>query len=205
MQIDIKLHKNDLPDEIRLDDKKSLAVDSEFSGLNVNRDKLYLVQISTGNNDAHIIQLNRESYNAPNLKRVLKNKNIEKIFHFARADMTFIKKYLNVDVQNVQCTKIMSKLARSYSEKHGLKDLVKEFLGIEISKQFQSTDFGGLLNDKQLKYCANDVVHLHKINASLKEMLIRENRYELYNKAISCIHTRVDLDLALFTDDIWSH
>ncbi len=149
MQIDIKLHKQDLPDEINLDDKKSIAIDSEFSGLNVNRDKLYLVQISSGNNDAHIIQLNRENYDAPNLKKLLTNKNITKIFHFARADMTFIKKYLNVNVENVNCTKIMSKIARSYSDRHGLKDLVKEFLGIEISKQFQSSDFGGSLNEKQ--------------------------------------------------------
>ena len=205
MQIDIKLHKNDLPDEIKLDDKNSLAIDSEFSGLNVNRDKLYLVQISTGNNDAHIIQLNRQNYNAPNLKRLLADKNIVKIFHFARADMTFIKKYLDIDVQNVNCTKIMSKLARSYSDRHGLKDLVKEFLGIEISKQLQSTDFGGSLNEKQLKYCASDVIYLHKIYSTLKEILIRENRYELYNKAINCIHSRVDLDLASFTEDIWSH
>ena len=205
MQIDIKLHKKDLPDEIGLDDKKSLAIDSEFSGLNVNRDKLYLVQISTGNNDAHIIQLDRQNYNAPNLKRLLVNKDITKIFHFARADMTFIKKYLGVDVQNVNCTKIMSKLARSYSDRHGLKDLVKEFLGIEISKQLQSTDFGGNLNEKQLKYCAGDVIYLHKIYSTLKEILIRENRYELYNKAINCIPSRVDLDLALFTEDIWSH
>ncbi len=205
MQINISLHKNDLPDEIRLDDKKSLAIDSEFSGLNVNRDKLYLVQISTGNNDAHIIQLNRENYNAPNLKKLLTDKHIEKIFHFARADMAFIKKYLNVDTENVNCTKLMSKLARSYSDRHGLKDLVKEFLGIEISKQFQSTDFGGVLNEKQLKYCASDVIYLHKIYLSLKDILVRENRYELYKKAIGCIHTRVELDLALFTEDIWSH
>ncbi len=205
MQIDIKLHKNDLPDEIKLDVKKSLAIDSEFSGLNVNRDKLYLVQISTGNQDAHIIQLNRENYNAPNLKKLLTDKSIEKIFHFARADMVFIKKYLKVDVVNVNCTKIMSKLARSYSDRHGLKDLVKEFLGIEISKQLQSTDFGGRLNEKQLKYCAGDVIYLHKIYESLKEILIREKRYELYNKAINCISTRVDLDLASFTEDIWSH
>ena len=205
MQIDIKLHKNDLPDEIKLDVKKSLAIDSEFSGLNVNRDKLYLVQISTGNQDAHIIQLNRENYDAPNLKKLLTDKSIEKIFHFARADMVFIKKYLKVDVVNVNCTKIMSKLARSYSDRHGLKDLVKEFLGIEISKQLQSTDFGGRLNEKQLKYCAGDVIYLHKIYESLKEILVREKRYELYNKAINCISTRVDLDLASFTEDIWSH
>ncbi len=205
MQIDIKLHKGDLPDEIRLDDKKSLAVDSEFSGLNVNRDKLYLVQISTGNKDAHIIQLNRENYDAPNLKRILSDKNINKIFHFARADLAFIKKYLNINVQNITCTKIMSKLARSYSDRHGLKDLVKEFLGVEISKQFQSTDFGGILNEKQLKYCATDVIYLHEICLMLTNILKRENRYDLYTKAINCIDTRVELDLALFTEDIWSH
>tara|TARA_B100000579_G_C22835264_1_gene858338 strand:- start:1162 stop:1779 length:618 start_codon:yes stop_codon:yes gene_type:complete len=205
MQVDIKLHKNDLPDEIKLDDKKSLAIDSEFSGLNVNRDKLYLVQISTGNNDAHVIQLNRDNYDAPNLKKLLNNKQIEKIFHFARADMAFIKKYLNIDVQNVNCTKVMSKIARSYSDKHGLKDLAKEFLGIELSKQHQSSDFGGKLNDKQLKYCANDVIYLHKIYSALREILIREKRFELYEKSIKFIHTRVDLDLALFTEDIWSH
>ena len=205
MQIDIKLHKDDLPSEIMLDDKKSLAIDSEFSGLNVNRDKLYLVQISTGNNDAHIIQLNRENYNAPNLKIILVNKDIKKIFHFARADMTFMKKYLNVDVENVECTKLMSKIARSYSDRHGLKDLIKEFLGVEISKQFQSTDFGGDLNEKQLKYCANDVIYLHKIQVNLEEILKREKRYHLYEKSIKFIKTRVDLDLALFTEDIWSH
>ena len=203
--MDIKVWQGDIPAEIRLDDKKSLAVDSEFSGLNINRDKLYLVQISTGKEDAHIIQLNRETYDAPNLKKILSNKNIEKIFHYARSDMAFIKKYLNVNVENVNCTKIMSKIARSYSDRHGLKDLVKEFLGVEISKQFQSTDFGGVLNEKQLKYCANDVIYLHKIYSTLKEILIREQRIDLYNKAISCIHTRVDLDLALFTEDIWSH
>tara|TARA_B100000579_G_scaffold418689_1_gene416529 strand:+ start:406 stop:1023 length:618 start_codon:yes stop_codon:yes gene_type:complete len=205
MQIDIKLHKNDLPDQIKLDDKKSLAIDSEFSGLNVNRDKLYLVQISTGNNDAHIIQLNRENYDAPNLKKLLINKDIEKIFHYARADMTFIKKYLNINVENINCTKIMSRIARSYSDKHGLKDLAKEFLGIELSKQQQSSDFGGDLNEKQLKYCANDVIYLHKIYSALKEILIREKRYDLYSRAIKFVHTRVDLDLASFTEDIWSH
>ena len=205
MQIDIKVWKDDIPAEIMLDDKKSLAVDSEFSGLNVNRDKLYLVQISTGKNDAHIIQLNRENYNAPNLKRILSNKNIEKIFHYARADMTFIKKYLNVNVENVTCTRTMSRLARSYSDQHGLKALVKEFLGIEISKQQQSSDFGGKLSDKQLNYAAKDVIYLHKISDALKEILIREKRYDLYINAMKYLQTRVDLDLASFTEDIWSH
>ena len=205
MQIDIKVHLNDIPDEISLDDKKSLAIDSEFSGLNVNRDKLYLVQISTGNNDAHIVQLNRENYHAPNLKKILTNKNIEKIFHYARADMAFIKKYLNVNVENVSCTRTMSRLARSYSDQHGLKALVKEFIGVDLSKQQQSSDFGGKLNDKQLIYAAKDVIYLHQISEALKEILVREKRYELYDKAIKFIQTRVDLDLASFTEDIWSH
>ncbi len=203
--MDIKVWQGDIPAEIRLDDKKSLAIDSEFSGLNINRDKLYLVQISTGKEDAHIIQLNRETYDAPNLKKILSNKNIEKIFHYARSDMTFIKKYLNVNVENVNCTRTMSRLARSYSDQHSLKSLIKEFLGIEISKQQQSSDFGGKLSDKQLTYAAKDVIYLHKISASLKEILVRENRYELYTKAIKYLQTRVDLDLASFTEDIWSH
>jgi len=203
--MDIKVWQGDIPAEIRLDDKKSLAIDSEFSGLNINRDKLYLVQISTGKEDAHIIQLNRETYDAPNLKKILSNKNIEKIFHYARSDMTFIKKYLNVNVENVNCTRTMSRLARSYSDQHSLKSLIKEFLGIEISKQQQSSDFGGKLSDKQLTYAAKDVIYLHKISASLKEILIIENRYELYTKAIKYLQTRVDLDLASFTEDIWSH
>jgi len=203
MKLDIKLHKEDLPDELILGD--NISVDCEFMGLNVERDQLCLVQISSGNNDAHIVQLNRENYNAPNLKRILQDKKINKIFHYARADLLFIKKYLKVRVENINCTKIMSKIARSYSDKHGLKDLVKEFLGIEISKQYQSSDFGGQLNEKQLKYCANDVIYLHKVYSFLKEILVREDRYELYKKAINCIQTRVDLDLAQFTEDIWSH
>ena len=201
--MDIKTHKDDLPSDLNLGNE--IAVDTEAMGLEPKRDPLTLVQISSGNNDAHIIQLNRDNYNAPNLKKLLSNKKIEKIFHYARADMAFIKKYLNVDIENVNCTKLMSKIARSYSDKHGLKDLVKEFLGIELSKQQQSSDFGGNLNEKQLKYCATDVIYLHKVYSTLKEILVRENRYELYNKAIKFIHTRVDLDLALFTEDIWSH
>lgn len=203
--MDIKVWQGDIPAEIKLDDKKSLAVDSEFSGLNINRDKLYLVQISTGNNDAHIVQLNRENYDAPNLKKLLSNKAIEKIFHYARSDLAFIKKYLNVTVENVNCTRTMSRFARSYSDQHGLKALIKEFLGIEISKQQQSSDFGGKLNEKQLTYAAKDVIYLHKISSALIDILIRENRYELYIKAMKYLHTRVDLDLASFTEDIWSH
>ena len=203
MNIDIKLHKEDLPDQLSLGD--NIAVDCEFTGLNVERDNLCLVQISSGRNDAHIIQLNRDNYNAPNLKKILQDVNISKIFHFARADLLFIKKYLNVEVKNVHCTKIMSKLARSYSDKHGLKDLIKEFTGNDISKNLQSSDFGGDLTDKQLKYCANDVIYLHKIYDSLKKILVREKRDKLYDSSVKFVGTRVDLDLASFTSDIWSH
>ena len=203
MNIDIKLHKDDLPVQIKVGDK--IAVDCEFMGLNVERDRLCLVQISTGNKDAHIIQLNRDLYNAPNLKKILENDEINKIFHFARADLLFIKKYLNTNVQNVSCTKIMSKLARSYSDKHGLKDLVKEFTGVDINKNLQSSDFGGNLTEKQIQYCAKDVIYLHQIYESLMKILVREKRYELYLKTIKFIHSRVDLDLASFTSDIWSH
>ena len=203
MNIDIKLHKEDLPDQFKASD--IIAIDCEFMGLNVERDRLCLVQISTGKQDAHIVQLNKENYEAPNLKKLLTNKEIGKIFHFARADLLFIKKYLNIDVFNVNCTKLMSKLARSYTDKHGLKDLIKEFNGKDISKSLQSSDFGGKLTDKQLQYCANDVIYLHQIYDNLKKILIRENRFELYNSTIKFIHSRVNLDLASFTSDIWSH
>ena len=203
MKIDIKLHEGDLPDQIVLSDK--IAVDCEFMGLNVERDKLCLVQISTGNNDAHIIKLNRDNYIAPNLKKILIDEKINKIFHYARADLLFIKKYLNLNVKNVNCTKVMSKIARSYSDKHGLKDLIKEFTGNDISKNLQSSDFGGDLTEKQLNYCAKDVIFLHEIYNGLNKILIREKRDRLYNDAIKFIYSRVDLDLASFTSDIWSH
>jgi len=203
MNIDIKLHIDDLPDHLVISD--NIAVDCEFMGLNVERDPLCLVQISTGKNDAHIIKLNRDTYEATNLKKVLKNKEINKIFHYARADLQFIKKYLKIDVENINCTKVMSKLARSYSDKHGLKDLIKEFTGNDINKNLQSSDFGGELSEKQLQYCAKDVIYLHKIYDCLNKILIREKREKLYQNAIKFIHSRVELDLASFTSDIWSH
>ena len=203
MNLDIKLHKIDLPDDLTFSDK--IAIDCEFMGLNVDRDRLCLVQISNGNNDAHIVQLDKFKYNAPNLKKLLNDKNVNKIFHFARADLLFIKKYLGVEVENVDCSKIASKLARTFSDKHGLKDLIKEYIGIDVSKQLQTSDFGGELTEKQLKYCANDVIYLHKIFDGLEKILFRENRIDLYKKTIKFISTRVDLDLASFKEDIWSH
>ena len=203
MNIDIKLHKNDLPEDLDLGN--TIAVDGEFMGLNFSRDPLCLLQISSGNMDAHIVQLNRETYKAPNLIKLLNNKNITKIFHYARADLTFIKHYLKIEISNIQDTKIKSRLARSYSDKHGLKDLIKEFINIDVSKQLQSSDFGGKLTPAQLKYCANDVIYLHKINEELNKILIREKRMKLYEDCIKFINTRVNLDLASFKDDIWSH
>jgi len=203
MNIDIKLHKDDLPEDLNLGNM--IAVDGEFMGLNFSRDPLCLLQISSGNMDAHIVQLNRETYKAPNLIKLLNNKNITKIFHYARADLTFIKHYLKIEISNIQDTKIKSRLARSYSDKHGLKDLIKEFINIDVSKQLQSSDFGGKLTLAQQKYCANDVIYLHKINEELNKILIREKRMKLYEDCIKFINTRVNLDLASFKDDIWSH
>ncbi len=201
--MDIKLHKNDLPDDLDLGN--SIAVDGEFMGLNVRRDPLCLIQISTGKSDAHIVQLDRSSYKAPNLIKILNDEKITKIFHYARADLSFIKFYLKTDTKNILDTKIASKLSRSYSDNHSLKTLIKEFVNIDISKQFQSSDFGGELSQSQLKYCANDVVYLHKIHEELVKILVREKRIEIYKECLKFLKTRVDLDLALFKDDIWAH
>ena len=203
MNSEIKLHKKDLPDDLQLGNL--IAVDGEFMGLNIKRDPLCLIQISTGKNDAHIVQLDRNSYNAPNLTKVLSDPNGCKIFHYGRADMAHIKYYLKTDTNNYLDTKIASKLARSYSDNHSLKTLIKEFINVDISKQFQSSDFGGELNQSQLKYCANDVIYLHKIHEELTKILIREKRFELYKKCLGFLKVRVDLDLAMFKEDIWSH
>ena len=203
MSVDIKLHKNDLPDDLNLGNL--LAIDCEFMGLNVSRDPLCLIQISTGNSDAHIIQLDRSNYNAPNLVKILSDNEIVKIFHYGRADIAHIKYYLKTETNNILDTKIASKLARSYSDNHSLKTLIKEFLNIDISKQFQNSDFGGELSQAQLKYCANDVIYLHQIHKELTKILIREKRNELYKECLKFLKTRVDLDLSLFKEDIWSH
>jgi len=203
MTNNIQLHKNDLPDDLKLGN--IIAVDGEFMGLNVRRDPLCLIQISSGNSDAHIIQFNRNNYNAPNLVNLLSDEKITKIFHYGRADMGHIKYYLKTETNNILDTKIASKLARSYSDNHSLKTLIKEFINIDISKQFQNSDFGGELTPAQLKYCANDVIYLHKIHEELEKILERENRIKLYQNCLKFLKTRVDLDLALFRDDIWSH
>ena len=203
MNIDIKLHKKDLPDDLDLGNV--IAVDGEFMGLNVRRDPLCLIQISSGNSDAHIIQLDRSNYQAPNLVQLLKNDSITKIFHYGRADIAHIKYYLKTDTNNILDTKIASKLARSYSDNHSLKTLIKEFINIDVNKQFQNSDFGGELTPAQMKYCANDVIYLHQIHKELNNILEREKRIDLYKDCLKFLKTRVELDLALFKDDIWSH
>ena len=203
MSIDIKFYRNDLPDDLNLGNV--IAVDCEFMGLNVRRDPLCLIQISTGISDAYIVQFDRSNYNAPNIIKLLVDSSITKIFHYARADIAHIKYYLNTDTNNIFDTKIASKLARSYSENHSLKTLIKEFFNVDISKQFQSSDFGGELTSAQLKYCANDVIYLHGIHNELIKILNREKRLKLYNDCLRFLKTRVELDLAFFKEDIWSH
>ena len=203
MSNNIQLHKGDIPENLNLGNR--IAVDGEFMGLNVRRDPLCLIQLSSGNSEAHIVQFDRNNYEAPNLVKILSDEKITKIFHFSRADLAHIKYYLNTETINILDTKIASKLARSYSDSHSLKTLIKEFVNIDISKQFQSSDFGGELSQAQLKYCANDVIYLHKIHDELYKILERENRVKLYEDCLKFLKTRVDLDLALFKDDIWSH
>ena len=203
MSDNIKFYRGDIPENINLGNR--IAVDGEFMGLNVRRDPLCLIQLSSGNSDAYIIQFDRKSYKAPNLVKILSDEKITKIFHYGRADIAHIKYYLKTDVNNILDTKICSKLSRSYSDNHSLKTLIKEFIKIDISKQFQSSDFGGELSPAQLKYCANDVIYLHKIHDELYKILKRENRVKLYEDCLKFLKTRVDLDLALFKEDIWSH
>ena len=203
MNNNIQLHKGDIPENLNLGNR--IAVDGEFMGLDVRRDPLCLIQLSSGDLNAHIIQFDRSNYKAPNLVKLLSNEKITKIFHYGRADIAHIKYYLKTDVNNILDTKICSKISRSYSDNHSLKTLIKEFIKIDINKQFQSSDFGGELSEAQLKYCANDVIYLHKIHDELYKILQRENRVRLYEDCLRFLKTRVDLDLALFKDDIWSH
>ena len=205
MNIDIKLHKDDLPENLNLG--PVVACDSEFTGLTPGKDKLCLIQLCSANSkEVHIVQLNRETYKNPKLARLLTDTNIKKIFHYARKDLEMIKYYLKIDVKNIECSKLQSRIARGYSDQHSYKALVKEFIGIDISKQKQSSDWGKKnLDPEQLKYSATDVLYLHKIHEELNKILIRENRIELYKEALKYLKIRVDLDLALITQDVWGH
>lgn len=199
------LYKNDLPNNINF--TNSIAIDTETMGLNIGRDRLCLIQISSGDGNAHIVKFDKDNYQAPNLKKILSNDNILKIFHFARFDLATIKFYLNIDIKNIYCTKIASRLVRTYTDSHGLKSICEELLGIEISKKQQSSDWGNdEISDKQIDYASSDVLHLHALKNKLDKMLIRENRLEIFNDCIKFLPHRVHLDLNGFSNlDIFSH
>ena len=201
----VKLHKGDLPDNI--DFGKSVAVDTETLGLNPHRDKLCLVQLSAGDGNAHLVQLDRSSYDAPNLKALMANQDVLKIFHFARFDVAVLKAYLDVDVTPVYCTKIASKLVRTYTDRHGLKELVREMVGVDLSKQQQSSDWGlPVLSEAQKQYAAADVLYLHELKMKLDLMLKREGRDHLAKSCFEFLPTRTALDLAGWGEmDIFSH
>jgi ribonuclease D len=201
----IFFHKNDLPANVNF--TKSVAIDTETMGLNIHRDRLCLLQISGGDGNAHLIQFEQNKYDAPNLKKILSDDSIEKIFHFARFDLASIKHYLNVNIKNIYCTKIASRLIRTYTDSHGLKSICEELLGVEISKKQQSSDWGnGEISEKQLEYAASDVLYLHALKEKLNKMLIRENRFEIFQACVNFLPTRVELDLQNFSSiDIFTH
>lgn len=201
----ITLHKGDIPKNI--DFGSSVAIDTETLGLNPHRDPLCLVQLSSGDGHAHIVQMNRKTYDAPNLKALLKNNKVTKIFHFARFDVAIIKAYLNVDCTPVYCTKIASRLARTYTDRHGLKNVCKELADITLDKQQQSSDWGAdTLSDSQLEYAASDVLYLHTVREKLDMMLEREGRMHLAQECFNFIPTRAELDLLGWGEmDIFTH
>lgn len=198
------LYQNDLPDNLNLGD--SIAIDTETTGLNLRRDRLCVIQISSGNGDAHLVRFDIGNYGASNLKKLLSNPKILKIFHFARFDLAVIKSHLGIEVENIYCTKIASKLVRTYTDAHGLKAICKELINVELSKEQQSSDWGNSeISEEQIKYAASDVLYLHKLKERLDEMLKRENRIDIAQKCFAFLQTRATLDLAGFEGDIFSH
>ncbi|WP_203290785.1 ribonuclease D [Maricaulis parjimensis] len=201
----VHYHKGDLPAGI--DFGKAVAVDTETLGLSLTRDMLCVVQLSSGDGNAHVVQMDRSSYDCPNLKALLSDPSIEKILHFARFDVAMVENYLGVTLAPVFCTKIASKLCRTYTDRHGLKDVTRELLGINMDKQQQSSDWGAAeLSPAQLDYAASDVLHLHALRDRLTEMLERENRMELARACFDFLPTRARLDLAGWPEtDIFAH
>lgn len=199
------LHKNDIPSDLQFGN--SIAIDSETMGLNIFRDRLCLIQISGGDGNAHLVQFEQGKYDAPNLRKLLSDEKVLKIFHFARFDLAALQFYLKVEIKNIYCTKIASKLVRTYTDAHGLKSLCDELLNVDLSKKQQSSDWGNVeINDKQIDYAASDVLHLHKLKTRLDEMLRRENRMEIFEACVKFLPTRVKLDLQSFGPaDIFSH
>lgn len=202
--MNIKIFNDDIPDNI--DFGNSIAIDTETMGLNFNRDRLCLIQISTANQECYLVKFTND-FRAPNLKKLLCDEKIQKIFHYARFDMAVIFLNLKIRFKNVYCTKIASKLVRTYTDSHGLKNLCEELLAIEISKKQQSSDWGNQkLSDKQIDYACGDVIYLHSIKSKLDEMIKREDRQFLLEKCLDFLPTRVDLDLNGFQNsDVFSH
>ena len=200
-----KYYENDLPDDLDLGTE--IAIDTEALGLNNYRDRLCLIQFSSGDGVAHLVHFKSNSdYNSPNIRKILTNNNILKIFHFARFDLAILQKTFNIEINNIYCTKIASKIARTYTDAHGLKVLIKEFFNIDISKREQSSYWGGDMTDEQLKYASNDVLFLHKIKDKLNMILENENRKQLAEDCFKFLPTRVKLDLSGWLEmDIFSH
>jgi ribonuclease D len=198
------LYHNDLPDNFNLGN--AIAIDTETTGLNLKRDRLCVIQISSGNGDAHLVRFDKGNYQAPNLRKLLSDEEVLKIFHFARFDLAVLKLHLNLEIENIYCTKIASKLTRTYSDAHGLKAICRELLGVELSKDQQSSDWAvNNISEEQIKYAASDVLHLHRLKEKLDEMLIREDRMEIANQCFKFLPTRAVLDLSGFDGDIFSH
>jgi ribonuclease D len=201
-------YNNDLPADFKI--SGDIAIDTEAMGLNIARDRLCVLQFSNGDGDAHLVIFDGSSYDAPNLKKILSDDKDQKIFHFARFDLAIIKKYLNIDIENVFCTKIASKLVRTYTDSHGLKDLCRELLNVNLSKQQQSSDWGsGVLSNDQQEYAARDVLYLHQLRTKLSNMLEREKRMKMAKTLFKFLPTRIELDLMGFGDehksDIFAH
>lgn len=201
----ITLHKGDLPGNI--DFGSSVAVDTETMGLNPGRDRLCLVQLSAGDGTAHLVQLAKDRYDAPNLKKLMTDASVTKIFHFARFDIAALKAYLKIDCTPVYCTKTASRLCRTYTDKHGLKDLCRDILGVDLKKQYQSSDWGAdTLNEEQLDYAASDVLYLHRLKEQLDVMIEREGRTQLLQNVNNFLPVRAELDLQGWPEtDIFSH
>jgi ribonuclease D len=201
----IKLYQGDLPDGLDLG--PLVAIDTETLGLNPHRDRLCLAQLSSGDGVCHAVQFAAGQYAAPNLKKMLADPAVTKLFHFARFDVAIFRQYLGVDTKPVYCTKIASKLVRTYTDKHGLKDLVRELLNVDLSKEQQSSDWGAKeLTEKQLAYAANDVAHLHQLKIALDAMLAREGRTKLAQACFDFLPARAHLDLAGWEEvDIFAH
>lgn len=201
----VHYHKGDLPADIDLG--KLIAIDTETLGLSLVRDPLCVVQLSSGDGDAHVVQMDRSRYDCPNLKALLADPGVEKILHFARFDVAMIAKYLGVTLAPVFCTKIASKLCRTYTDRHGLKDVTRELVGVDMNKQQQSSDWGAdELSKAQLDYAASDVLHLHTLREKLIVMLKREGRLELARSCFDFLPTRAALDLAGWPEtDIFAH